>query len=48
VFIKADLQMSFKKIAESKTFNETFNDFFNNRVCGRCVAGMCRVKLDRI
>jgi hypothetical protein len=31
-----------RKIAEAKTFNETFNDFFNNRVGGGhvvCLSG---------
>jgi hypothetical protein len=27
-----------------KTFNETFNDFFNNRARGVCVVGRWRVK----
>ena len=32
----------------SKIFNETFNDFFNNRVGGVCVAGRWRVKPDSV
>jgi hypothetical protein len=31
-----------------KTFNETFNDFFNNRVGGGCVACRWRVKQDGV
>jgi hypothetical protein len=31
-----------------KTFNETFNDFFNNRVCGVCMACRWRVKPDSV
>jgi hypothetical protein len=27
------------RLIRIKTFNETFNDFFNNRVCDGCAAG---------
>jgi len=39
-------KLYFRKVWAEKTFNETFNDFFNNRVVTGCAAGMRWVMSD--